>query len=78
MSRTYRKTPYDPAGHRHPKTRSERKQLRGIEADVYVNDYTISPSNRVSRSLVSDWDDITASSHYQMDHHQAHELVINT
>ena len=62
MSRTYRKLPASALPFRHPHTFQEQKQLRGLEADARVNNYSVSPVNRLHRHLVSSYDDIKVSS----------------
>ena len=61
MSRTYRKTPLrNPF--RHPHTLNELKNR-----DYLDSEYTVSTRKRY---IPTAWDDITASSIYQNDHHQ--------
>jgi len=62
MSRTVRHLPQNRTGLRHPHTQNEQRQLRGLEADVKANDYTINPVNRLHRRLVTSFDDLKASS----------------
>ena len=62
MSRTIRNLPENSTGLRQPHTQNEQRQLRGLEADVKVNGYTIHPTNRLHRRLVTSFDDIKASS----------------
>lgn len=61
MSRTYREQPHHNQ-FRHPHTLSEMKQREVVDGDGY----------RVSqrhRYIPTAWDDITATSVYQNDHH---------
>ena len=62
MSRTIRHLPENSLGLRHPHTQNEQRQLRGLEADSKVNNYTIYPLNRLHRKLVTSFDDLKASS----------------
>ena len=62
MSRTIRHLPENSTGLRHPHTQNEQRQLRGLEADVKANDYTVYPLNRLHRRLVTSFDDLKASS----------------
>ena len=65
MSRTIRKTPGQCiAGFcfRRPKTMNERRQLDGLQTDARLHQVTISPSNRLSRHIPDDWDDLDVSS----------------
>ena len=62
MSRTYRHNPASTTGLRHPHTMNERRQLNGLEADARVNQCRISPANRLSRHIPTDFDDLKASS----------------
>jgi hypothetical protein len=64
MSRTYRKQPLRHQ-FRYPKTQNERKQVR-VSKDYYDSQY---PVKIRKRYIPSAWDDITASSIYQNDHH---------
>jgi len=64
MSRTYRKQPrYNQF--RNPQTFNELKQVR-VSNDYLDNEYPVSTRNRY---IPTAWDDITASSIYQNDHH---------
>jgi hypothetical protein len=65
MSRTHRNQPLRNQ-FRHPKTFNERKQVR-VANDYYDSEYRVSTRNRY---IPTAWDDITASSIYQNDHHQ--------
>ena len=47
MSRTVRNHPETTDGFRHPHTQNLRRQLKGLEADVKVNQVHISPVNRL-------------------------------
>ena len=63
MSRTYRKQPVR-SQFRHPKTQNERK----ANADDYRDsEYIVSTRNR---AIPTTYDDITATSIYQNDHHR--------
>ena len=62
MSRTYRKQPLR-SQFRHPKTLNE---LRQVSDDYNDTQYPVSTRNRY---IPSAWDDITATSIYQNDHH---------
>ena len=63
MSRTYRKQPVR-SQFRHPKTQNERK----ANADDYRDsEYIVSTRNR---NIPTAYDDITATSIYQNDHHR--------
>ena len=62
MSRTYRNKCYSRVGFRQPKTINERRQLNGLLTDAKLHDVTISPINRLSRHIPSDWDDIRLAS----------------
>ena len=68
MSRTYRQTPMNHTGFRRPHTQQERKQLHGLVTDASVWGLDISPRNRTNRSIISEWDDVIASSIYQVDY----------
>jgi hypothetical protein len=61
MSRTYRKTPVRNQ-FRHPRTFNELKNREYLNSEYMV-------STR-KRYIPTAWDDITASSIYQNDHHQ--------
>ena len=41
---------------------NERRQLNGLEADAKVNDCRISPINRLSRHIPTDFDDLKVAS----------------
>jgi hypothetical protein len=62
MSRTYRKQPLG-SQFRHPKTLNE---LRQVSDDYNDTQYPVSTRNRY---IPTAWDDITATSIYQNDHH---------
>ena len=62
MSRTYRNVPESMTGLRHPHTMSERRQLNGLQTDARLHQVSISPVNRVSRHIPTDFDDLKASS----------------
>ena len=64
MSRTYRKQPLRNQ-FRHPKTHNEQKQVR-VSKNYYDSEYTVNIRNRF---IPTAWDDITATSIYQNDHH---------
>jgi hypothetical protein len=65
MSRTYRKTPLRHQ-FRYPRTFNELKQVR-VSNDYLDSQYTVSKRNRY---IPTSYDDITATSIYQNDHHQ--------
>jgi len=62
MSRTYRRNAESSTGLRHPQTINERRQLNGLMTDARVNDCRISPSNRLSRHIPTDFDDLKLAS----------------
>ena len=62
MSRTYRRNAESSTGLRHPQTINERRQLNGLEADARLNDCRISPANRLSRHIPTDFDDLKVAS----------------
>ena len=62
MSRTYRRNAESSTGLRHPHTINERRQLNGLVTDARVNDCRISPSNRLSRHIPTDFDDLKFAS----------------
>ena len=62
MSRTYRRNPESITGLRHPHTMNERRQLNGLETDARVNHCRISPANRLSRHIPTDFDDLKVAS----------------
>ena len=62
MSRTIRNNPESSTGLRHPHTMNERRQLNGLEADAKINDCRISPVNRLSRHIPTDFDDLKVAS----------------
>ena len=64
MSRTYRKRPIH-YQFRHPKTFNELKQVK-VSNDYLSTEYQVSTRNRY---IPTAWDDITATSIYQNDHH---------
>ena len=64
MSRTYRNQPLRNQ-FRHPQTFNERKQVL-VSNDYYDSEYTVSTRKRY---IPTAWDDITATSIYQNDHH---------
>ena len=61
MSRTYRHNP-DHSYYRSPHTQNERRQLTGLQTDARLHQVNISPVNRLSRHLPSDFDDMKISS----------------
>ena len=61
MSRTYRHNP-DHSYYRNPHTQNERRQLTGLQTDARLHQVNISPSNRISRSLPSNFDDLKVAS----------------
>ena len=64
MSRTYRNQPLR-SQFRYPKTLNEKKQVQ-VSNNHYDNEYRVKIRNRY---IPSAWDDITATSIYQNDHH---------
>jgi len=62
MSRTNRRNVESATGLRHPHTINERRQLNGLVTDARVNDCRISPSNRLSRHIPTDFDDLKIAS----------------
>lgn len=62
MSRTYRRYAESSTGLRHPHTMNERRQLNGLMTDARVNDCRISPTNRLSRHIPTDFDDLQVAS----------------
>ena len=62
MSRTYRSNPASSPEYRHPQTMNERRQLKGLKTDARVNQVSISPVNRLSRHIPSNYDDLKSSS----------------
>jgi len=62
MSRTYRRNAETSTGLRHPHTMNERRQLKGLLTDARVNQCRVSPANRLSRHLPSDFDDMKLAS----------------
>ncbi len=62
MSRTYRNNPESSTGLRHPHTMSERRQLNGLQTDARLHQVDISPVNRLSRHIPTDYDDLKVAS----------------
>ena len=62
MSRTYRHNPESSTGLRHPHTMSERRQLNGLQTDARLHQVNISPVNRLSRHIPTDYDDLKVAS----------------
>ena len=62
MSRTYRKNSESKTGLRHPHTMNERRQLTGLRTDARLHQVDISPVNRLSRYIPTDFDDLKVSS----------------
>ena len=62
MSRTYRHNPESATGLRHPHTMSERRQLNGLQTDARLHQVSISPVNRLSRYIPTDFDDLKVAS----------------
>ena len=62
MSRTNRRSTESSTGLRHPHTQNERRQLNGLLTDARVNQCRVSPSNRLSRHIPSDFDDLKLAS----------------
>jgi hypothetical protein len=71
MSRTYRKQPLRNQ-FRHPKTLNE---LRQVSDDYNDTQYPVSTRNRY---IPTAYDDITATSIYQNDHHHVNDPHSNT
>jgi hypothetical protein len=69
MSRTHRKEPKGSASIRHPKTLSERRQLKCLINDLPNYDCKISKTNRMNRYIPHSFDDLKASS-YQENFHR--------
>lgn len=68
MSRTYRQVPVNRSGFRHPKTRNQRRQLQCLKADALFCEYDISPKNRNNRHMQTEFDELTASSIFEIDY----------
>ncbi len=68
MSRTNRKVPANSQGLRHPKTQRERRQLKTLKTDAQLNQLHISPPNRLNKHIPEYYDDLVASSTYQLDY----------
>ena len=62
MSRTYRHNPESTTGLRHPHTMNEGRQLNGLQADARLHQVNISPVNRLSRHIPTDFDDLKLAS----------------
>ena len=62
MSRTYRHNPESATGLRHPHTMNERRQLNGLVTDARLHQVQISPNNRLSRHIPTDFDDLKVAS----------------
>lgn len=62
MSRTYRSNSAYSPEYRNPQTMNERRQLKGLKTDARTNQVSISPVNRLSRHLPSNYDDLKVSS----------------
>ena len=62
MSRTYRQAKLDNNYYRNPQTQNERRQQNGLITDARINDCRISPVNRLSRTIPSDYDDLKVAS----------------
>ena len=62
MSRTYRRQTESRTGLRHPHTMSERRQLNGLQTDARLHQVNISPANRLSRHIPTDYDDLKVAS----------------
>ena len=62
MSRTYRNNPESSTGLRHPHTMSERRQLNGLQTDARLHQVDISPVNRLSRHIPTNFDDLKVAS----------------
>ena len=62
MSRTYRRNAESSTGLRHPHTINERRQLNGLLTDARLHQVDISPSNRLSRTIPTDYDDLKVAS----------------
>lgn len=68
MSRTYRQAPLNHTGFRRPKVRSQRRQLECLKADSLYCEFDVSPVNRTNRHVPSEYDDLIASSIYEIDY----------
>jgi hypothetical protein len=66
MSRTYRQIPQDRIGIRHPKQLRDRKQQKKIQTDSLLEEFQISPINRLNRHIADDLK--LASSLWQLDY----------
>ncbi len=62
MSRTYRNNPESNTGLRHPHMMSERRQLNGLQTDARLHQVDISPVNRLSRHIPTNYDDLKVAS----------------
>ena len=62
MSRTFRNNPETSTGLRHPHTMNERRQLKGLVTDAKLNQVQISPTNRLSRTIPTSYDDLKVAS----------------
>ena len=67
MSRTYRRTNYSNSGHRSLSTTNERRQLKGLLADIQKDypEFTWGKVNRMHRYIPTSWDDIVISACYE-------------
>ncbi len=62
MSRTYRRQTESATGLRHPHTMNERRQINGLQTDARLHQVDISPANRLSRHIPTDYDDLKVAS----------------
>jgi len=62
MSRTIRNNPESSTGLRRPHTMNERRQLNGLITDAKLHQVQISPNNRLSRHIPTDFDDLKVAS----------------
>ena len=62
MSRTYRQAKPDSNHYRNPHTQNERRQLEGLKTDARLHQVAISPANRLSRHIPTDFDDLKVAS----------------
>ena len=62
MSRTYRRNTESATGLSHPHTMSVRRQLNGLQTDARLHQVNISPVNRLSRHIPTDFDDLKVAS----------------
>ena len=66
MSRTFRQTPENHDGIRHPKRQNEIRQLIGLHTDALFNRTKISPVNRINRHVSDYFDNLVAASSHEL------------